>query len=139
MWIGTFHGLSHRLLRLHWQVAKLPEGFQVLDSDDQLRLVKRVVEQLELDEARFPPRQIAWWINAQKDEGRRPQHIQADRDEWSDEMLKSYALYQERCDRAGLSDFAAIERQSVAEGQSVSGRVDLDGTHTSTQQKQNLS
>ena len=88
MWIGTFHGLAHRLLRLHWQEAKLPEGFQVLDSDDQLRLVKRVVQQLELDEARFPPRQIAWWINAQKDEGRRPQHIQPDGDEWSEAMLQ---------------------------------------------------
>ena len=108
LWIGTFHGLAHRLLRLHWQDAKLPEGFQILDSDDQLRLVKRVVKQLEIDEARFPPRQIAWWINAQKDEGRRPQHIQNDRDEWSDVMLRSYQLYQERCDRAGLVDFAEI-------------------------------
>jgi DNA helicase-2/ATP-dependent DNA helicase PcrA len=109
MWIGTFHGLSHRLLRLHWQDAKLPEGFQVLDSDDQLRLVKRVVQQLELDEARFPPRQIAWWINAQKDEGRRPQHLQpAPGDAWLDVMHKAYALYQERCDRAGLVDFAEL-------------------------------
>jgi DNA helicase II / ATP-dependent DNA helicase PcrA len=109
LWIGTFHGLAHRLLRLHWQDAKLPEGFQVLDSDDQLRLVKRVVQALELDEARFPPRQIAWWINAQKDEGRRPQHIQRDpRDEWSDVMLRSYALYQQRCDAAGLVDFAEL-------------------------------
>lgn len=108
MWIGTFHGLAHRLLRMHWQDAKLPEGFQVLDSDDQLRLVKRVVQQLELDEARFPPRQIAWWINAQKDEGRRPQHIQSGSDEWADVMLRSYALYQERCDRAGLVDFAEL-------------------------------
>ena len=113
MWIGTFHGLAHRLLRLHWQEAKLPEGFQVLDSDDQLRLVKRVVQALELDEARFPPRQIAWWINAQKDEGRRPQHIQPGmpekmRDEWSDVMLHAYAAYQERCERAGLVDFAEL-------------------------------
>jgi len=108
LWIGTFHGLAHRLLRLHWQDANLPEGFQILDSDDQLRLVKRVVRQLEFDETRFPPKQVAWWINAQKDEGRRPQHIQSDRDEWSDVMLKSYALYQERCDRAGLVDFAEI-------------------------------
>lgn len=108
MWIGTFHGLAHRLLRMHWQDAKLPEGFQVLDSDDQLRLVKRVVQQLELDEARFPPRQIAWWINAQKDEGRRAQHIQSGSDEWADVMLRSYALYQERCDRAGLVDFAEL-------------------------------
>jgi DNA helicase-2/ATP-dependent DNA helicase PcrA len=108
MWIGTFHGLAHRLLRLHWQEAKLPEGFQVLDSDDQLRLVKRVVQQLELDEARFPPRQIAWWINAQKDEGRRPQHLQPGNDPWLDAMRKSYELYQERCDRAGLVDFAEL-------------------------------
>jgi DNA helicase-2/ATP-dependent DNA helicase PcrA len=109
MWIGTFHGLCHRLLRLHWQEAKLPEGFQVLDSDDQLRLVKRVVQQLELDDARFPPRQIAWWINAQKDEGRRPQHLQpAPGDAWLDVMQKAYALYQERCDRAGLVDFAEL-------------------------------
>ena len=108
LWIGTFHGLAHRLLRLHWQDAQLPEGFQILDSDDQLRLVKRVVQQLEFDEARFPPRQIAWWINAQKDEGRRPANIQSGGDEWSEVMLKSYALYQERCDRAGLVDFAEI-------------------------------
>ncbi|GAB3102053.1 DNA helicase II [Lysobacter terrae] len=109
MWIGTFHGIAHRLLRLHWQEAKLPEGFQVLDSDDQLRLVKRVVQQLELDEARFPPRQIVWWINAQKDEGRRPQHIQPERnDDWLDVMHRCYAVYQERCDRAGLVDFAEL-------------------------------
>ncbi len=114
MWIGTFHGLAHRLLRLHWQDAKLPEAFQVLDSDDQLRLVKRVVQSLEIDEARFPPRQIAWWINAQKDEGRRPQHIQPgsagidSRDEWTVVMLRSYALYQQRCDAAGLVDFAEL-------------------------------
>ncbi|MGY1458565.1 MULTISPECIES: DNA helicase II [unclassified Luteimonas] len=108
LWIGTFHGLAHRLLRLHWQDAKLPEAFQILDSDDQLRMVKRVVQQLELDEARFPPRQIAWWINAQKDEGRRPAHIQDGQDEWGSVMLKAYALYQERCDRAGLVDFAEI-------------------------------
>ncbi|MBX9400733.1 DNA helicase II [Lysobacter sp. BMK333-48F3] len=108
MWIGTFHGLAHRLLRLHWQEAKLPEGFQVLDSDDQLRLVKRVVQSLELDETRFPPRQIAWWINAQKDEGRRPRNIQPGGDDWSDVMLRCYEAYQERCERAGLVDFAEL-------------------------------
>jgi DNA helicase-2/ATP-dependent DNA helicase PcrA len=108
MWIGTFHGLAHRLLRLHWQDAKLPEGFQILDSDDQHRLVKRVVQALELDEARFPPRQIAWWINSQKDEGRRPQHIQPEKDEWSGVMLRAYTMYQQRCEQAGLVDFAEI-------------------------------
>ena len=108
MWVGTFHGIAHRLLRLHWQDAKLPESFQVLDSDDQQRLVKRVVQALELDEARFPPRQIAWWINAQKDEGRRPQHIQPDGDEWGTAMLRAYTEYQARCERAGLVDFAEL-------------------------------
>src|SRR6478736_5612873 len=108
MWIGTFHGLAHRLLRLHWADAGLPEGFQVLDSDDQLRLVKRVVQQLELDDTRFPPRQIAWWINAQKDEGRRAEHIQPGSDWFMDTMRKAYAAYQERCDRAGLVDFAEL-------------------------------
>ena len=108
MWIGTFHGLAHRLLRLHWQDARLPEGFQVLDSDDQLRLVKRVVQALELDDVRFPPRQIAWWINAQKDEGRRPQHLQGGDDPWADTMRRAYEAYQERCERAGLVDFAEL-------------------------------
>jgi DNA helicase-2/ATP-dependent DNA helicase PcrA len=108
MWIGTFHGTAHRLLRLHWQDAKLPESFQVLDSDDQLRLVKRVVKQLEIDDARFPPRQIAWWINAQKDEGRRPQHIQPEGDEFNGVMLRAYTEYQLRCERSGLVDFAEL-------------------------------
>jgi DNA helicase-2/ATP-dependent DNA helicase PcrA len=109
MWIGTFHGLAHRLLRLHWQEAKLPETFQVLDSDDQQRLVKRVVQAMELDEGKFPPKQLAWWINEQKDEGRRPEHIQpAPNDEWLDIRCQVYAGYQERCDRAGLVDFAEL-------------------------------
>ena len=109
MWVGTFHGLAHRLLRLHWQDANLPEGFQVLDSDDQLRLVKRVVAALELDEGRFPPRQVAWWINAQKDEGRRPGAIQpASGDFYTRSLLRAYEEYEARCQRAGLVDFAEI-------------------------------
>lgn len=109
LWIGTFHGLAHRLLRLHWADAGLPESFQVMDSDDQLRLVKRVAQALELDEGKYPPKQIAWWINAQKDEGRRPQHIQpAPHDLWEETLRQAYAAYQERCDRAGLVDFAEL-------------------------------
>ncbi len=109
MWIGTFHGLAHRLLRLHWQDARLPEGFQVMDSDDQLRLVKRVVQSLELDEGKYPPKQLAWWINEQKDEGRRPQHIQPEpNDDYTEVRREVYAAYQERCDRAGLLDFAEL-------------------------------
>ncbi|MEL1266286.1 DNA helicase II [Pseudoxanthomonas putridarboris] len=109
MWIGTFHGLAHRLLRLHWQEARLPETFQVLDSDDQQRLVRRVVQAMELDEGKYPPKQIAWWINEQKDEGRRPGHLQPEpNDVWLDVRRQVYAAYQERCDRAGLVDFAEL-------------------------------
>jgi DNA helicase-2/ATP-dependent DNA helicase PcrA len=109
MWVGTFHGLAHRLLRMHWQEAGLPESFQVLDADDQLRLVKRVHADLELDEGRFPPRQSVWWINAQKDEGRRPKHIQvAGGDFFTKNLLRVYEEYEVRCQRAGLVDFAEI-------------------------------
>ncbi|MBS0211703.1 MAG: DNA helicase II [Proteobacteria bacterium] len=109
MWIGTFHGLAHRLLRLHWQEAKLPEAFQVLDADDQLRMVKRIAGELEIDDTHFTPRQIAWWINAQKDEGRRAQHIQpAGGDFHAQTLLRVYEAYQNRCDLAGLVDFAEI-------------------------------
>ena len=94
MWIGTFHGLAHRLLRLHFNEARLPESFQVLDSDDQLRLVKRVVQALNIDDAKYPPKQIAWWINEQKDEGRRAQHIQpAPHDAWTETLRQAYAAY----------------------------------------------
>lgn len=71
MWVGTFHGLAHRLLKSHWQEAGLPQDFQILDSDDQLRLVKRICRELELDDSRWPPRQAQWFINSQKDEGLR--------------------------------------------------------------------
>jgi DNA helicase-2/ATP-dependent DNA helicase PcrA len=109
MWIGTFHGLAHRLLRLHWHDARLPESFQVMDSDDQLRLVKRVSQALELDDGKYPAKQIAWWINQQKDEGRRPQHIQPEpHDHWLETLRQAYAEYQQRCDRAGLLDFAEL-------------------------------
>jgi len=96
-------------MRLHWQDAKLPEGFQVMDSDDQLRMIKRVVQALELDDGKYPPKQVAWWINEQKDEGRRPQHIQPEpHDAWLETMRQAYIEYQARCDRAGLVDFAEL-------------------------------
>ena len=80
MWVGTFHGLAHRMLRLHYEAAGLPQNFQILDSDDQLRMVKRVVRQLELDEGRWPPKQAQWFINHNKDEGLRPQNIDPGQD-----------------------------------------------------------
>jgi DNA helicase II / ATP-dependent DNA helicase PcrA len=107
MWVGTFHGLSHRLLRLHWQEAGLPESFQVLDSDDQQRLVKRVMADLGIDDSRYPPRQAAWFINSCKDEGKRPQHLQ-DGQAATDVLLRIYEAYDAVCKRAGLVDFAEL-------------------------------
>lgn len=108
MWIGTFHGLAHRLLRMHFQEAKLPQNFQVLDSDDQLRLVKRIVRSLGIDEKRWPPKQMQWYINGKKDEGIRPQHIEVYDDPTEQTFVKVYQGYQEACDRAGLVDFAEL-------------------------------
>ena len=109
MWVGTFHGIAHRLLRLHWQDARLPESFQVLDADDQLRLVKRVVADLQLDETRFVPKQLIWWINAHKDAGRRPGAIQvAMGDQFTRVQVQVYEEYELRCQRSGLVDFAEI-------------------------------
>jgi len=108
MWVGTFHGLAHRMLRLHYEAAGLPQGFQILDSDDQLRMIKRVVRQLDLDEARWPPKQAQWFINHNKDEGLRPAHIDPGQDPIQQQMLEIYRLYQDQCQRAGVVDFAEL-------------------------------
>ena len=109
MWVGTFHGLAHRLLKAHWKEAGLPQNFQILDSDDQLRLVKRICRELELDESRWPPRQAQWYINAQKDEGLRPQHIEVPPgDVFAHTMLQVYRAYETACERGGMVDFAEL-------------------------------
>jgi DNA helicase-2/ATP-dependent DNA helicase PcrA len=109
MWVGTFHGLAHRLLKSHWQEAGLPQNFQILDSDDQLRLVKRVCRQLDLDESRWPPRQAQWYINGQKDEGLRAAHIQVEgNDIHALTMQRIYQAYEQACARGGLVDFAEL-------------------------------
>ncbi|MEM7563542.1 MAG: DNA helicase II [Pseudomonadota bacterium] len=108
MWVGTFHGLAHRMLRLHYEAAGLPQGFQILDSDDQLRMVKRVVRQLDLDDGRWPPKQAQWFINHNKDEGLRPGNIDAGEDPIQQQMLEIYRVYQELCERAGVVDFAEL-------------------------------
>ena len=109
MWVGTFHGLAHRLLKTHWQEARLPQNFQILDSDDQLRLVKRVCRELQLDESRWPPKQAQWYINEQKDEGRRAGHIEPPLgDLYEKTMLRIYTAYEEACARGGLVDFAEL-------------------------------
>ena len=113
MWVGTFHGLAHRLLRSHWRDADLAEDFQILDSEDQLRLVKRLMRTLDLDEQRWPPKQFQWWINSQKDEGLRSKHIQENEDPYTLTMLRVYREYEAVCDRLGVIDFAEILLRSL--------------------------
>ena len=108
LWIGTFHGLAHRLLRIHWQDAKLPRDFQVLDSDDQLRLLKRVLRALNLDDKKWPPRMAAGFISARKDEGLRPQHIEDNDDPVLRQLVRIYGAYQDHCERSGLVDFGEL-------------------------------
>lgn len=108
MWVGTFHGLAHRLLKAHWRDVNLPENFQILDSDDQLRLVKRVMRAMDLDEQRWPPKQAQWWINGQKDEGLRAAHIQEGGDPYLATMLRIYREYEATCERLGVIDFAEL-------------------------------
>jgi DNA helicase-2/ATP-dependent DNA helicase PcrA len=108
MWIGTFHGLAHRLLRLHWREAALPQSFQILDSEDQSRLLRKVLKALDLDETRWVPREILWFINAQKDEGFRPKHIKDDGDPTRRQLIRIYQAYEDACQRAGVVDFAEL-------------------------------
>ncbi len=109
MWVGTFHGLAHRLLKYHWREAGLVENFQILDSDDQLRLVKRVIRGLDLDESRWPPKQAQWFINSQKDEGLRAADVTAPLgDLYVKTMTKIYQEYEQVCSRGSLVDFAEL-------------------------------
>lgn len=108
MWVGTFHGIAHRLLRTHWKDAGLPENFQILDSDDQLRMIKRLIKSMDLDDSRFPPKQLQWYINHQKDEGRRAAHIDHRNDPMEKVWVEVYRQYQETCDRGGMVDFAEL-------------------------------
>ncbi|NKC11561.1 MAG: DNA helicase II [Gammaproteobacteria bacterium] len=108
LWVGTFHGLAHRLLRTHWSEAGLAEGFQILDSDDQLRALRRIVRELDIDEAKWPPRQIQGFINKRKDEGYRARHIDPRGDYFTERMVEIYRTYEEICDRGGLVDFAEL-------------------------------
>ena len=108
MWVGTFHGIAHRLLRLHWREANLPQGFQILDSEDQLRLIKKIVKAMELDEARWVPREIQWFINKNKDEGDRPATLKDAGDPTRRQLIRIYAEYEAQCQRTGVVDFAEL-------------------------------
>jgi len=108
MWVGTFHGIAHRLLRIHWQEAKLPQNFQILDADDQLRLIRRLIASLQLDEKKWPARQAMWFINSNKDEGLRSSHIEDYGDLYLKTQLQIYRSYEEACQRGGMVDFAEL-------------------------------
>ncbi|GAA3971742.1 DNA helicase II [Allohahella marinimesophila] len=108
LWVGTFHGIAHRLLRYHWKEAGLPENFQVIDSDDQLRLVKRVIKELQIDEASFAPREAAGFINRQKDEGLRAGSVPEGDRIWQATMKRIYLAYEKACMKAGIVDFGEL-------------------------------
>jgi len=109
LWVGTFHGIAHRLLRIHWQDALLPQSFQILDSDDQLRIVKRVLKELDMDEKIFSPKQAQYFINNHKDEGRRAKDILVNEgDAWLLQRCRLYQTYEDTCQRTGVVDFAEL-------------------------------
>src|ERR1700681_2927082 len=108
LWIGTFHGIAHRLLRLHWREANLVQGFQILDAEDQQRLIRKLLKASDLDETRWVPREVQWFINSNKDEGRRPQHLKDATDPTRSQLIKLYAAYELACARAGVVDFAEL-------------------------------
>lgn len=108
LWVGTFHGIAHRLLRAHWKEAELPQTFQIMDSEDQHRALKRVVREMGLDEKRWVPREAQWWINARKDEGLRPDNIEHQNDMYLKHMVEIYREYEAMCQRNGSLDFAEL-------------------------------
>ena len=107
MWVGTFHGLCNRFLRAHWKLAALPQGFQILDSSDQLSAVKRIVKAMNLDEERHPPKQLTWAIAGAKDDGLRAKDIEV-KDEQSRVLAQVYEAYDAQCQREGVVDFAEL-------------------------------
>jgi DNA helicase-2/ATP-dependent DNA helicase PcrA len=113
LWIGTFHGLSHRLLRIHWREAGLAEGFQIMDSDDQLRMIRRMLRSLELDENVWVPKEIQWFINAQKDEGLRPADLRDEGNAGRAQMIDLYARYEQQCEAASVIDFGELLLRSL--------------------------
>jgi DNA helicase-2/ATP-dependent DNA helicase PcrA len=114
MWVGTFHGLAHRLLRTHWQAAKLPESFQIMDSDDQHRLVRRIIRNCDLDESKWPPRQAQWYINKCKEEGKRAKDVHnRDYSYFTETMQRIYTEYEGICERSGLVDFSELLLRSL--------------------------
>src|SRR5690606_30729375 len=100
LWIGTFHGIAHRLLRMHWREANLPQAFQIIDAEDQQRAIRRLLKTLNLDDSRWVPKEVMWFINARKDEGLRAHQLKDEGDPTRRQFIQLYEAYQEQCDRA---------------------------------------
>ncbi len=113
VWVGTFHSISHRLLRTHWQDARLPQHFQIIDSDDQLRLIKRLLKEYRIDDERYPPRQVQYFISGCKEEGLRPHQVDVHGDAYLAQMVELYERYQLTCERGGLVDFGELLLRSL--------------------------
>ena len=111
MWIGTFHGLCNRFLRAHWKLANLPQTFQILDTQDQLSAVKRLLKQFNIDDERFPPKQVQWFISGCKEEGLRPKDVVV-RDAETRQKAELYQLYEDQCQREGVVDFGELMLRS---------------------------
>ena len=111
MWIGTFHGLCNRFLRAHWKLANLPQSFQILDSGDQLSAVKRIIKAMNLDEERFVPKQVTWFIAGSKEDGLRPKDIEI-RDGQTQKLVEIYQAYEDQCQREGVVDFGELMLRS---------------------------
>lgn len=111
MWIGTFHGLCNRFLRAHHKLANLPQSFQILDTQDQLSAIKRLMKQFNVDDERFPPKQTQWFIAGCKEDGLRPNMVEA-RDEETRKKIEIYQLYEEQCQREGVVDFGELMLRS---------------------------
>ena len=111
MWIGTFHGLCNRMLRAHYQAAKLPQAFQILDTQDQLSAIKRLCKQFNVDDERFPPKQLMYFIAGCKEEGMRPADVVAT-DPDTRKKVELYQLYEEQCQREGVVDFGELMLRS---------------------------
>lgn len=107
MWIGTFHGLCNRMLRAHFLDAGLPQTFQILDSADQLGVIKRILKNLGIDDEKFPPRQVQWFINSAKEEGLRASRVEA-HDSFTVKMVELYTVYEQQCNKEGMVDFAEL-------------------------------
>ena len=108
MWVGTFHGLCNRMLRAHHRDAGLPQAFQILDSQDQLAMVKRVLKALNVDEDRFQPKQVQWFINDHKEEGRRAKDVTDVHDEFGRRAIELFRAYDEQCKKEGVVDFPEL-------------------------------